>query len=518
LEGNTGRGKDESSCSIDLLAYGLKSDGTVGSITVNASYTSSNTTTWANDTTGTADTVATSKGSNMVVTNKSKLVSSTSSNATFGSGSFDMYFSNCNYTSARAYMVVAYGSSSSLDPVTATSNYAVVDLGAVSTSTKALVWNVSIPADHVTGVFKAKWMCVAGTTTSRSTSSDSNIKFVSSVFTGTVSGTSGGTFSAFSRAAATDGTTPAADAPSGATFTLENDPDELNSDDQMGIVKVAADEIKRRTDALLSASSTVSRIGYALVDNGLDRATTEAWTGKVAGGATATDLAAALMAAPGRAAFTGAADADFAASLYRRALGRDATAGELDSALASVRSGGTNRARLVAELAGSAEGVARWADRSYVVAAFQVATPRMPTADELERFTGSLRSGNSKVNMTEDVALLGASSDDWNVAAPDGRTPAAATFKAPSTSPAPAPVVVRPPVVVPAPAATAPAAPKASAKRRATLRKSRKASVRKATVRKAPARKATVRKATVRKAPARKVVAKRTATVRKVRR
>ena len=510
-------GGNRSDCSVVLSAW------STGSLTVSASYSSSRTSDWSNSSGSTSVTVG--AGSSFRTSFGLKALRDLAINSTAASAgssssalTFDVYGFNCG-SGTNGYQLVTGAASGT--PSSPTSVEAPTVLGPFSVSSGRFTYSVTIPTDHPTGVFRGAFVCASSAPTRGSSSS---ISATAPVLQMTISGTSGGSFSAFSRSADDDqfvlGSATLddpADDTDGRKIELSVNQDDLNPVDKVNIVKEGADLLKARVDALVPASSVVSRIGYTLVEDGVDRASLEKWTPEVAAGrADAGAVSNALAVLPAAAPVMTAPAAEFVTAVYTRALGRTPSADELAAVVTGLNSGQVTRAGLVAAATSSQESVTRWRYRSYVAAAFQALTAKVPTDGQLGQFVGELEAGGYKVNTVEAIALLGASAAEWNTAALAGRTPASAVFTVPGTASVPA--AGRPPVATPRPAAGTPAVPKATPKRRATASKSRSAAVRKAAAKKAAARKAAAKKAAAKKAAARKVVAKRTATVSKVRR
>jgi hypothetical protein len=503
-------GGSRSDCSVVLSAW------STGSLTVSASYSSSNTSNWSNSSRSTTVTVGAGSSFRTAFGLKAlrdQAISSTAASAGSSSSAvtFDVYGFNCD-SDERGYELVTGAASGT--PSNPTSVETPTVLGPFSVSSGRFTFSVTIPTNHPKGVFRGAFVCASSKPTRGSSSS---ISATGPVLQMTISGTSGSDFSAFSRSA-DDGRVvlgsatidDPADDTDGRKIELSVNQDDLNPVDKVNIVKEGADLLKARVDALVPASSVVSRIGYTLVEDGVDRATLEKWTPEVAAGrADPGAVSNALAVLPAAAPLMTAPAAEFVTAVYTRALGRTPSADELAAVVVELNAGRVTRAGLVAAATSSQDSVTRWRYRSYVAAAFQALTAKIPTDGQLGQFVGELEAGGYKVNTVEGIALLGASAADWNSAAPAGRTPASAVFTVPGTASAPA--AGRPPVAAPRPAAGTPAAPKAAAKRRATASKSRTAAVRKAAAKKAAMRKAAVRKAAAKKAAARKAAAKKAA-------
>jgi len=502
----------DTTCTVYLVVYAA------GTMTVDGTYAGDNT--FNTSITAAKDEISgvtVSAGANPAVVTTARNTNGSNAPGSLALGdAFSVIVANCTATNAQGYVLIGQG----VDPNTTTSFI----IGPLTVgANKSYTLQATIDANQTSGTFVARYVCASGTVTSNS---DPDIVFKSNTYTTTIStgaalrAEADPSSSTVVRSARVADPTDSSAMPLTATLTF--DTDAPNSTDQFGILKESSDALKARTDRLVAASGAVSRLGYLLVDGGLDRATTERWTTSLQNGtAGAQDLAAQLVASSLSSAFTRADDAAFVEAVYVRGAGRPATAGEVAAAAERLRSGAATRAQIATAVASSPEAVAHWAARTYTVAAFQATTARMPTEGELAGAVARLRSGTLKVNVVEDVALLAAPASEWNATVPNGRVPAAAVFS-PQVA-APAPRAAAPPAAASAPRAAAPAAPrttrapKTAARRKAPARRTPRVATRRATVRRTAPKAVTAPKVAP-AAPVRKAVARRTATVRAARR
>lgn len=265
-------------------------------------------------------------------------------------------------------------------------------------------FTVTIPTDNEVGTFMVRYYCASAPVSSIFSSAILNL---APVITYTIAKPL--------LAAAVMSTTVTVDAVALTASVGEvRAPDALAAVDTVDLPAAQMALLKERVDTALPVSDRVTRLAMAFRDRVPERAAVDLWTTRLTAGTPESTYVASLTGSlEYQVNYAPLLNGPFVDRVYSRVLGRAATPSERGAAIGALTNRTTTRPAFLASIANSPEHVARVATRSYVLAAYQVLTPVVPTSVLLDRFTRQLDDQIFRVQMLEDLVLTRATAAAW---------------------------------------------------------------------------------------------------------